>query len=300
MEYNIEMLADPNSIVGEGPVWDWRRERLLWTDIRTGRVFDYDPASGVNEQIHSGVFVGGLAVNAQGGLTLGTWEGVMLWRSDDDYAWLHHDTYEGRRLQFNDCSTGPDGSFFAGTMLEDGSPGTLFRFFPDGSVEIVADGVGVSNGMGFSPDLRTFYHTDTRPKIIYAYDHDPETGRITNRREWVKVPDTEGGPDGMTVDAEGFVWSANWGSGCVMRFDPDGKEERRINFPATQTSSVMFGGKDLNELYVTSAYTGTGEPPTGRERPGYDFSANRGGQLYRVKVDIQGKREFETDFAWPA
>jgi len=300
VEYKIEMLADPSAIVGEGPVWDWRRERLLWTDIRTGRVFDYDPASGVNEQIHSGLFVGGLAVNRQGGFTFGTWEGVMLWRSDDDYAWLHHDTYEGERLQFNDCSTGPDGSFFGGTMYEDTRPGKLYRFFPDGTVDIVAEGLGTSNGMGFSPDLRTFYHTDTRTRTIYTYGHDPTTGEITNRREWVKVPDTEGGPDGMTVDAEGFIWSANWGSGCVMRFDPDGKEERRIDFPATQTSSAMFGGKDLNELYVTSAYSGTGNPPSGHEPPGYDFSANRGGQLYRVKVDVQGKREFETDFAWPA
>jgi len=299
VEYEVKMVADVNAVVGEGPIWDWREERLLWSDIRTGRVFDYNPATGVNEQIHSGVFVGGLAVNRQGGLTFGTWEGVMLWRSDDDYAWLHHDSHDGHRLQFNDCFAGPDGSFFGGTMFEGGQPGRLHRFLPDGTVEIIADGVGVSNGMGFSPDLRTFYYTDTRAKTIYKYDHDPVTGKISNRRDWVKIPDTEGGPDGMTVDAEGFVWSANWGSGCVMRFDPDGKEERRIGFPATQTSCPMFGGKNLDELYVTTAYTGTGEPPSGHERPGYDFDAHRGGELYCVKVDVQGKREFETDFAWP-
>jgi D-xylonolactonase len=105
----------------------------------------------------------------------------------------------------------------------------------------------------------------------------------------------------MTVDAEGFVWSANWGGGCVIRFDPDGKEERRIRFPATQTSAVAFGGPDLTDLYVTSARAGTGEPPSGLEPIGYDFSAHRGGELYRIRdVGVKGKQDFETRFAWPA
>jgi D-xylonolactonase len=104
----------------------------------------------------------------------------------------------------------------------------------------------------------------------------------------------------MTVDAEGFVWSAIWYGGMIVRFDPDGKEERRVEFPAAQTSSAMFGGKDLNELYVTTATSGTGDPElTGWEPPGFKLDSYRGGDLYRVKLDIQGKPEFLTDFAPP-
>ena len=98
----------------------------------------------------------------------------------------------------------------------------------------------------------------------------------------------------MTVDSEGYVWAAIWYGGMIVRLDPDGKEERRINFPAKQTSSAMFGGKDLNELYVTTAKFGTGRnETTGMEPSGYDMDAHRGGELYRVKIDIQGKPSLE-------
>ena len=104
----------------------------------------------------------------------------------------------------------------------------------------------------------------------------------------------------VEVDAEGFVWSANWGGGCVIRFDPDGKEERRIAMPATQSPSVMFGGPDFTDIYVTSANAGTGEPPGSLMPKGYDNRQHRGGELYVIKQDeVQGKPEFEADLKWP-
>ena len=198
-------------------------------------------------------------------------------------------------MQFNDVSADPSGRFFAGTYYWPNGTGTLYRFDPDGSINIVEDDISISNGIGFSPDLKTMYHTDSIPRTIYAYDYDVSSGNVSNRREFTSLPESEGITDGMTVDADGFVWSAIWGGGCVIRFDPDGHEERRITFPAKQTSSCGFGGADLNELYVTSAWSGTGDPPVGFEPRGYDYSAHRGGELYRVKLDIQGKPEFEVD-----
>jgi sugar lactone lactonase YvrE len=292
----IEKLADPRALVGEGAVWDPVESCLYWVDIRTGRAFRYDPASGENALIHQGVNVGGMRRNKQGGLVLGTWEGVLLWRSDDDNAWWRHDA----ELQFNDVAAGPDGSFYGGSYFDE-RPGKLYRFYPDGRTDVVAEGVGISNGMGFSPDLRACYHTDSLPRTIYRYDYDPGRHALSNRRVFVTLPDTEGVPDGMTVDAEGFVWSAIWGSGCVIRFDPDGREERRSRFPATQTSSVAFGGPELADLYVTTANFGTGGPPSGIEPKGYDFSAHRGGELYRIRdVGVRGKPEFEADLVWPS
>lgn len=299
MEYQIERIVDVRALVGEGPVWDDTTQTLYWTDIRSGRFFRYDPATGDHQTIHQGVFVGGLRVNRRGGLTLGTWEGVMLWRSDDDFVWWRHGPDHGEELQFNEVTAGPDGSFYAGTYLDE-KPGKLYRFFPDGSVDVVAEGLGISNGMGFAADLRTFYHTDSPTRTIFAYDYDPKTHRLGSRRAFVTLGPDEGIPDGMTVDADGFVWSAIWGGGCVIRFDPDGKEERRIRFPATQTSACSFGGPDLTDLYVSTASWGTGSPPSGLEPLGYDFSAHRGGELYRVRLDVQGKPEFQTDFAWPS
>jgi D-xylono/L-arabinono-1,4-lactonase len=291
-----ELIADAQALVGEGALWDGRAGVLYWVDIRTGRFFRYDPASGRHEQLHRGVNVGGLRVNRRGGLTLGTWEGIQLWRSDGDVTWLHRDP----KYRFNDVAAGPDGSFYAGAYFDD-APGVLYRFFPDGRVESVAEGVGISNGMGFSPDLRVFYHTDSLVRTIYRYGYDPATHSLGDRRVFVRLSDDEGVPDGMTVDADGHVWSAVWGGGCVIRFDPDGKEERRLRFPATQTSSVAFGGPDLADLYVTTASFGAGGPPSGLEPTGYDFTAHRGGELYRRRdVGVRGKPEFETDFAWPA
>jgi D-xylonolactonase len=293
----IELINDPNALVGEGPLWVPQEQILYWTDIRTGRFFRYDPASNDHRQVHEGVFVGGFRVNHSGGLTLGTWEGVQLWRSDEDTKWIEHDP---DALRFNDVTAGPDGSFYAGSAF-DGGVGKLYRFYLDGRRDVIAEGLGISNGMGFSPDLRTFYHTDSSPRTIYRYDYDPATHRLGTRRTFVVLPNTEGVPDGLTVDGEGYVWSAVWGSGCVIRFDPDGKEERRIRFPATQTSAPMFGGPDLTDLYVSTASIGTGSPPSGIEPIGYDFSAHRGGALYRIRdVGFQGKPEFETDFQWPA
>ncbi len=297
-----EMIADVKAVVGEGPVWDPATQRLYWSDIRTGRLFQYTPSRKEHVQIHSGIFVGGLAVNKQGGLTLGTWEGVMLWRSDRDWKWLHHEPpLPGKpsKYQFNDCKAGPDGSFYAGSYYDNSPNGKLFRFRPDGKVDIVAERIGVSNGMGFTTGLRTFYHTDSAARTVYRYDYNPRTHVLSNRRVFVTLPKTEGVPDGMTVDAEDHVWAATWGGGCVIRFDPDGKEERRIKFPATQTASVMFGGRDLSDIYVTTASFGAGSPPSGLEPKGYDFNAHRGGELYRVRSNIKGKPEFETNFSWP-
>ncbi|SVC14239.1 uncharacterized protein METZ01_LOCUS267093 [marine metagenome] len=298
----IVKLAEESAKVGEGPIWDADTQNLLWTDIQTGRLFRYDPATGTNETIHNGHYVGGFAVNKQGGLLQCIWDGVVLWRSDDDWVRIHGETYEGERLQFNDISADPEGRVFAGSFLDDGL-GKLYRFDPDGSVTIAEEGVGCSNGIGFSPDHRTMYHTDSTKRTIYAYDYDQATGDITNRRDFIKLVDTEGVPDGMTVDAEGYIWTAVWFGGCIVRFDPDGTEEQRIHLPAYQTSSVMFGGNNLTDIYVTSANFLV-EPGGDLDPADYDWSAYnngyRGGGLFVIKNSgFQGKEEYKSDFAWP-
>jgi D-xylonolactonase len=297
MDYHVEKVASPNAIVGEGPVWSAEEQKLYWTDIQGGKLFKHDPKTGSNNEIHNGVEVGGFRFNDGGGLALATWKGVMLWNSDEDFKWLKTGNFEGtdKVIKINDCTSGPDGSLYCGTDTSNWENDTLFRLNPDSSIDIIDEGITLCNGMGFSPDETKFYNTDTLAKIIYKWDYNKSTRSLSNKSILVKY-EGDGITDGMTVDSEGFIWSAIWWGSKVIRFDPDGKIEREINLPATQTSCPMFGGKDLNELYVTTAGADFGGEPTGLEPEGYDFGAYRGGDLLRIPLDIQGKLEYKTKF----
>jgi D-xylonolactonase len=170
----------------------------------------------------------------------------------------------------------PEGRVFAGTM---GGNGRLLRFDTDGRATEMFDGVGIANGMGFTLDLRGMYFTDSIARRIFYFDYDRATGNLTNRRIFAEIPPEVGLPDGMTVDADGFVWSAIWYGGRLRRYAPDGRLDREVFFPATQTSSATFGGAALDEIYVTSAAKAEEDP----YRPeGYDVTAWRGGGLYRM------------------
>tara|TARA_Y100000817_G_scaffold65502_2_gene49438 strand:- start:7878 stop:8777 length:900 start_codon:yes stop_codon:yes gene_type:complete len=298
VEYHIEKLASPNAVVGEGPVWSSEEKKIYWTDIYGGKLFRFDPLNKTNEIIHDGVQVGGFRFNESGGLILGSWEGIILWNSDDDFKVIKEGLVEGTniKIRVNDAISGPDGSFYCGTDATKWQNDLVFRINPNHSIDVIDEGVKLCNGMGFSPDETIFYSTDSLRKTIYKWDYNSKTKSISNKKNFVKLDDEDIGiVDGMTVDSEGFIWSAIWFSSKVMRFDPDGKLEREIHFPATQTSCPMFGGENLNELYVTTASSGTGENPNGSEPKNYDHKAYRGGDLFRVKLDIQGKPEYKTN-----
>ena len=291
----MKKLVDEQANVGEGPVWDPNSQKLYWTDIRSGRLFKFDPSNNSNETIHSGIFVGGFAVNSKGGLLLGTWRGIMLWESDENYKWIQYGEFEGETLQINDCIAGPDGSFYAGTFFDRAIEGReklgkLYRFFPSGKIEIISEKHGCSNGMGFSPDLDWFYHTDAAKKTIYRHPYDKNSHTVGEPRIWFHY-EGEGGTDGMTVDSEGFVWSAIWGGSGIIRIDPSGKLERKISIPAIQTSSLMFGGKEFKDIYITTA-------ASPQSKHNYNPESYLGGSLFVVKQSIRGKPEYESNFSW--
>jgi D-xylonolactonase len=201
---------------------------------------------------------------------------------------------QGIKCQMNDCIADPEGRLFSGSFYYDPNGpyplGFLFRVDTDRTVHIVDEGIHLANGLGFSPDEKTLYFADSVARTIYAYNYDRSAGTVNNRRIFVKVPKEGGLPDGLTVDAEGFVWSAQWYGSCVVRYDPDGKEERRIEVPAKQVSSLMFGGESLTDIFITSA--GKSEPMPIMP-PGYDpTTGNMGGQLYHINLGIQGKPEY--------
>jgi D-xylonolactonase len=278
-----ELIADYACRIGEGPLWHPDERRLYWVDIPAGRMFRYEPATGEHEQCYEGAPVGGFTIQADGALLLFMARGaVSLWR-DGHMECVIEEVPEERESRFNDVIADPAGRVFCGTMPTPDRPGRLYRLDPDGMLVRVLEGVGCSNGMGFTPDLGGMYYTDSGPREIYLFDYDEATGALSDRRLFARVPEGQGVPDGMTVDAEGRVWSARWGGGCVVRYASDGTEERRIELPASKVSCPTFGGEDYGDLYLTTA----GGADKQREGEG-------AGALFRVDPGVGGVPEFRS------
>ncbi|MCC7368679.1 MAG: SMP-30/gluconolactonase/LRE family protein [Chloroflexi bacterium] len=285
-----ELIADYQCVVGEGPLWHATEGRLYWSDILTGRLFRYDPASGHHEQIYSGPQVGGFTIQEDGSLLLFMERGqIAVWR-DGTLTTLIDEIPAIRASRFNDVIADPRGRVFCGTMSPpvEGEPankrtGFLYRLETDLTYSVVLTEIGVSNGMGFTADRSRLYYTDTSTRDISLFDYDADSGAITNKRQFVYVADEpgQGAPDGMTMDAEGCVWSARWGGSCLVRYAPDGRELSRIEFPAKKVSSAIFAGPDLSDLYVTTA----GGDQKDVDGPG-------AGALFRVRPGVRGLPEF--------
>jgi len=279
-----ELVAFPDCDLGENPLWHPQEQRLYWTDITRGRLFRYDPATGEHEQCYEGEPVGGFTIQADGALLLFMLRGrIAIWRDGglENVVGEIPDELDGR---FNDVIADPAGRVFCGTLsLPVGArPGRLYRLDTDGSLHVVLEGITVSNGLGFTPDRRHMYYTDTRPRRIYRFDYDADTGALSHQQVWLQVPEGAGGPDGMTVDADGYVWSARWDGSALYRYTPEAVEVLRIPFPALKVSSAAFGGPDLSDLYVTTALSGGN-----REVEGFGAGA-----LFRLRLGVRGLPEF--------
>ena len=296
----LETLASNNDHCGECPIWDSESQRLIWNDMNVSRLFAFDHLSqAVTELNLDGLNAAGNAFNETGELVFAGTTGLHLWRESGGHRPLLTE-YDDETLNFNDILADPKGRLYAGTWYwgpqEYEKLGKLYLIETDGSVSIQDEGIELSNGLGLSPDEKTLYYADSTARKIYAYDVDQQTSALSNRRVFVDVPLAEGIPDGLTVDAQGFVWSAQWYGSQIVRYDPDGKVERTIQVPASQVTCMAFGGPDWNELYITTA---SDDWPTRYAPPGYDSSKMHiGGELYRLMLDIQGKPEYKTKFKW--
>ena len=276
-----ERIADYACETGEGPLWHPLEKRVYWCDIPAGRMFRYDPATGHHEQVYQGDVVGGFTIQADGSLLLFMARGaVKIWR-DGEMTAVIEEIPDETETRFNDVVADPAGRVFCGTMPTPNRKGRLYRLDTDGTLHKILEGIGCSNGMGFTPDRRQMYYTDSPALEIYRFDYDGATGAIDNRQVFVKTPEGEGVPDGMTVDAEGYVWSARWDGNVLVRYTPDGAEDRRITFPAKKVSSAIFGGDDYTDIYVTTA-GGDNKPEEGEGA----------GALFRLSPGIQGVAEF--------
>ncbi|HEX8599068.1 MAG TPA: SMP-30/gluconolactonase/LRE family protein [Chloroflexia bacterium] len=257
----VEHVLDVQHRLGEGPRWNSDEHALYWVDIENDSFYRYYPDDGTYEGFGVGMPVGALAFREAGGLVLAVRDGLAVWDFNKSRLDFVADTeLEKKESRFNDGAVDPEGRFWAGTMTHDGSASSsLYRLDPDYSVHTMATGLTISNGIGWSPDGRTMYHTDTERQVIYAYDFDAATGNIEKGRDFVRTSEEEGFPDGLTVDAEGFVWSAFYGGWRIVRYDPDGKREREVRLPVANVTACTFGGPDLTDLYITTAWSGLNE-----------------------------------------
>lgn len=294
----IECIFEGICHLGEGPVWNAGERRLYWTDILNGRIWVFDPAGGQSRIFWEGsVRVGGFAFTRKNDMILCAEDRVwLLERAESGAARgplreivgipLHPDE------MFNDITTDPKGRIFAGTLRRGGEAGCLYRLEQGRPPEKVLDGIHCSNGMTFSLDEKVFYHTNTGKRRVTAYDYDVESGRVGNPRLFYQGTEEQGLPDGLTLDAEDHLWQAFWGVGLVRRFSPGGAVVEEVAVPAKQPSSVMFGGENLDHLYITTACQGAADVQTGRDAAG----AFLGGTVYRCALPVRGRVEWPADF----
>lgn len=278
---HVEIVADYRCEIGENPIWNPIERRIYWCDIPSGRIFRYDPSARSHEQCYQGDIVGGFTVQIDGSLLLFMEHGsVRVWR-DGKLTTVLEEIREERSSRFNDVIADPEGRVFCGTMSTDERAGRLYRLDPDGSITLLFDGIGCSNGMAFSPDRRQMYHTDSFARQVYLFDYDQESGALSNKRVFSQLPEEEGMPDGATLDANGCLWSAIWDGGKLIRYLSNGQRERQIAIPARKVSSVTFGGDRYSDLYVTTAGGNCKES-----------NGPAAGALLRLSLGIHGVAEF--------
>jgi len=265
----FEAISDLRCNLGEGPVWSDRDNALYWVDIRRPAIHCQRFATDTLQTWTMPDLISSLAVRESGGLlvalrsALSTFDSVTC-----EIIPLAAPEKDRPTQRFNDGKCDRAGRFWVGTMNDKvrGDPsGALYRLDAQHRCTKWDEAIGTPNSLAWSPDDRTMYFADSFLGLIYAYDFDREAGTISNRRVHIDLSDGPGVPDGSTVDADGFLWNAQYGAGRLNRYAPDGRLERSVALPVSQPTSCAFGGPDLSILFVTSASQRMTEQQLARE-----------------------------------
>lgn len=287
-----EILVDQKALTGEGPSWDVQHQVLYWVDIPRATIYVYNPATRQNQGINlSKDFssIGAVVACKSGGLLFTPERKIAYFDFEQPTYQILAEVEEdlpGNR--FNDGKCDPYGRFLAGTMQNtpDGTPtGSLYIMDRDTKVRKLLDGLVISNGLGWSPDYRTFYLADSFSKDVWAFDYDLEQGNISRQRIAFSLQEGSGVADGLTTDTDGMLWLALWDGACIQRWDPrSGELLATYPFPARRITCPVFGGADMHELYVTSAAIGLQDS---------DWQAYpHNGALMRLKTEFTGMPSF--------
>jgi sugar lactone lactonase YvrE len=285
---NPKQLVSSQNRLGETPVWSPEEHALYWVDWGGLPTCRFEPASGEFKTFPVDPPVTALARRASGGWVAIAQNGIYGWDPKTNRYELIIGPPEPAKpdIIYNDAAVDRQGRLLVGTVnINDPfSPeGSLYRLDPDASLHQLDTGYATANGIGLSLDSQTVYVADQRKWEIIALDYDPKKGTTSNRRIFARIPEDEGQPDGLIVDAEGFIWNGHQGGWKLTRYDPDGKIERQIRFPVEHVISFAFGGKDLDVLYVTTSSWGFTEE-NWKQQPG-------AGDLFQVHTGVKGLLE---------
>jgi sugar lactone lactonase YvrE len=282
-----EPILEANAVLGEGSLWDHRRNCLYWVDILEQKVNLYDPATGANQAIKVPQDVGTVVSDTSGNLMLALRDGFARLDIDSgEVVMVAEQKTDG--IRFNDGKCDPAGRFWAGTMADDMADGAaaLYCLDTDLTVRRMIDNVTISNGLVWTSDTKRFYYIDTPTYEVAAFDYDVDAGNISNRKAAIKIDKDLGAPDGMAIDEEDMIWIAHWGGGRVTRWSPKtGQLLETIQVPqASLVTSCAFGGADLNELFITTAAVDL-NPEQRKSQP-------LAGSLFRIQLDVKGVPAF--------
>lgn len=272
-----------NDFLAEGPHWDAATGQLHWVDILAPAIVSGDPASGVRSQRAMNELVGCVVPRAAGGYVCATETGIKMIDADGTIQTLCEPEADRPGNRFNDGKCDRLGRLWVGSLAINTTPGQglLWRIEADGRATRMDEGFHISNGLGWSPDDTQMYFTDSGKRVIWVYDFDLAAGTIANRRVFAEVPEGRGVPDGLAVDADGFVWSAGWDGWTITRYAPNGSIDRVIPLPVPRPTSCAFGGPDLTTLYITTARI--------RLSAGLLMEAPLSGSILAVETGIRGQ-----------
>ncbi len=249
------LIAEVANKLGEGILWDHRTKQLIWTDIESSCLWQWDMGTSVPMRHTLPERLGCLALTADPSIYLGGFESGFARFSvaPDHFDVIAPVTKEADHLRMNDGRVDRTGRFWAGSMAEkEGAPlGSLWRYDGTGATAFLHD-IRIPNSLCWSGDGKTMYFADSPRCMIWAYDFDPQAGPVGEPRIFAETP-AGIHPDGSCIDAEDHLWNAQWGAGEIVRYRPDGTVERRLRLPVSQPSCVTFAGPELNMLCVTSA-----------------------------------------------
>lgn len=275
-----KMVLDIKSELGECPLWHPFEKKLYWIDIFKGVVYRYNPENEIIEEVYRGGVIGGYTIQKDGSLLFFMEKGaIKLWK-DNKLITLIDEVPALKDSRFNDVIADPAGRVFCGTMPDKKGEAYLYRLDTDGTLTLVLNGIGLSNGMGFTPEKKQMYFTDSKKGEIYVFDYNVKDGSLSNKKLFLKIEGKGIEPDGLTVDAEGYVWVAHWNGSCIKRFTLDGKEVLKIFFPSKKITCLTFGGEGYQDIYITSAIGDKMQK-----------GCEKAGALFKLKPGIQGLPE---------
>jgi sugar lactone lactonase YvrE len=247
-----EQITEAVAYHGEGPVWSEGWGGLRWVDMLAGDVLSLGD-DGAVKRTHVGQVAAALRPRSAGGGVIGVERGFAFEEPNGELTRLD-ELWSDESIRMNEGACDPDGRFYCGSMAYDKRPGAgaVYRLDPDRSVQVILEGVTVSNGLDWSPDGGLAYYNDTETYRTDVFDYAPESG-LTNRRPFASVEPDEGRPDGLTVDAEGGVWVAMNGAGAVRRYSTGGELEEVVSVPVAKATACAFGGPELDQLFITTS-----------------------------------------------